>query len=116
MTKDSLILVGHVLECIKLIESYLKRFKNHDFFQEEWLQDMMVRRVEIIGEAVRNISPALKKKYPDVAWHDIVGTRNILVHVYDAVDLDIIWKIIKHKLPTLKKQMIQIKKDLEKNQ
>jgi uncharacterized protein with HEPN domain len=77
------------------------------------IQDAVVRRLEIIGEAVKNISEKTKGNYPEIKWKNIAGTRNAITHGYFQVDLERVWGIIKNGLQKLKKQIEQVKKDLE---
>jgi len=77
------------------------------------LQDSVIRRIEIIGEAVRNIPWEIKQKYPDIPWKDIVGMRDILIHQYFGVDLKLTWKTVKNDIPKLKFDMLRLKKDLK---
>ncbi|PIZ74359.1 hypothetical protein COY07_00665 [Candidatus Peregrinibacteria bacterium CG_4_10_14_0_2_um_filter_43_11] len=114
MKKDPLILVEHILECIDLIESYSEDIKRVDFLRKTQMQDAIVRRVEIIGEAAKNFPQKIKDQYSDVFWKEMVSTRNILVHAYTDISLEVIWRIVKKELLPLKKQMLQIKSDLEK--
>lgn len=83
-----------------------------DFTNNTQVQDAVTRRIEIIGEAVKNLPEIFKKKYPEVAWKDIAGTRDVLIHAYFSVDIDTVWTIVKKDIPVLKKQ---IKDILEKN-
>ena len=76
------------------------------------LQDSVVRRIEIIGEAAKNIPNPFKKEHPKVAWKEIVGVRDVLIHHYFGSDLNILWEIIKKDIPMLKKQILEIKKSL----
>ncbi|MEK7548174.1 MAG: HepT-like ribonuclease domain-containing protein, partial [Patescibacteria group bacterium] len=63
------------------------------------LQDAVTRRLEIIGEAVKNLPTELKKKYSKVPWKKITGTRDILIHEYFGTDFDLIWEVVKRELP-----------------
>ena len=83
-----------------------------EFVENKDLRDAAIRRIEMIGEAAKNISLATKKKYPKVEWKKIIGTRDRLIHAYFSVNLDIMWDIIKKDIPNLKKQIIKIKEDL----
>jgi uncharacterized protein with HEPN domain len=73
-------------------------------------QDAVVRNLEIIGEAIKNISKGLKKKYPQIPWKDLSGVRDKLIHHYFGVNLDIVWNIVKEELPEVISQIEEILK------
>jgi len=112
MKKDPLTLVQDILECIDRIEHYFKGVSMGAFLEEFQLQDAVIRRIEIMGEASKNIPQAVRNRYPQVEWKAMVATRNILVHAYDEVRLEAVWRIAKKDLPVLKKQLLGIEKDL----
>jgi uncharacterized protein with HEPN domain len=72
-----------------------------------------VRNLEIIGEAARHIPETVRRRYPEVPWKRVVGLRNIVVHEYFAVDLEIVWTIIRENLPALKDTLQKMLTDLE---
>ena len=72
------------------------------------LFDAVVREIEIIGEAVNNISDKLRKAHPGVQWNLMVGMRNFLIHEYFEVDLEVVWDTVKNSLPELKEQIQKI--------
>jgi len=113
MKKNPKIFIGHILECIERIEEYTKNTSKEKFYASVELQDAVIRRIEIIGEAVKNIPKETKDKYKDIAWKDIAGMRDILIHGYFGVDLEITWKVVKQDIPDLKKKLLKVKKDLE---
>ncbi len=113
MIKDPKIFLQHILECTELIEKYTE---NMDFDQLKanlQIQDAVVRRIEIIGEATKNIPELIKAKYPEVIWKDMAGMRDILIHRYYGVSLDVTWGVIKNRVPRLKGQIEMILQDLE---
>jgi uncharacterized protein with HEPN domain len=110
--KEPIIFIGHILENIEDIESFTKNVNKEDFLENKEKQNAIVRSLEIIGEAVKNISPKIKVKYKDVPWRGIAGTRDKITHHYFGVDLELIWKMIKENIPVLKKQVLKIKVDL----
>lgn len=110
MKKDNKVFLAHIFESIDAIEKYTESFTESQFLKNIQLQDAVVRRLEIIGEAVKNLSLELKKQYPEIPWKQVAGTRDILIHEYFGADMGLIWKVIKKELPQLKKE---IKKILE---
>jgi len=89
MKKDSQIFLSHILESIDWIEKYIAGLKRDDFFEDKKIQDAVMRRLEIIGEAVKNLSANFKKKYNFIPWQKIAGMRDFLIHEYFGVDVDL---------------------------
>jgi len=112
MKKDPTFFIVHVLECIERIEEYVEGITKDDFFRSVQLQDAVIRRIEIIGEAVKNIQREIKDKYPDIAWKEIAGMRDVLIHEYFGVDLELTWKVAKEDVRELKKKILKVKEDL----
>ena len=113
MRKDPSIFVGHVIESIGFIQEDIKDASLDDFRASRQLQDIVIRRIEIIGEAVKNLSPEVKDRYPDVPWKRIAGMRDILSHGYFGVDLDLVWNVAIDELGPLKLRLQEIKRELE---
>ena len=107
MKRDLKLFLEDIIEQIELIEGDSISSKDR-FLKDLRLRDATVRRIEIIGEAVKNISSSFRKKYPEVEWKEIAGTKDIMIHAYFRVDIDIVWKIVKEDLPKLKKQINEI--------
>ncbi len=99
-----------ILDSIKKIYNYIDDKNFNTFRNHEMMKDAVLRNLEIIGEASNNISDSLKKKYQNILWSEIIGLRNIVVHDYFGVDLNIIWEIIKKDLPEFEKQIQEILK------
>jgi len=109
--KNDIIYLKHILEEIAKVGSSLNKISKTNFKNNVDLQDANIRRLEVIGEATKNISLKLKNSYPDVEWKLIAGTRDILIHAYFSVDLDLVWGIIKNDLPKFKKMIEKILKN-----
>ena len=87
--------------------------KNKEAFQtSNQLQDAVIRRLEIIGEVAKNLPEEIIKKHPELPWKQITGMRNILIHQYFGVDLELIWEIIKTELPILESKLVMLLKSL----
>ena len=108
MKKDPLIFIEHITESIENIELYSKDVSKDNFLKDKKIQDAVVRRLEVIGEAVKNLPKDFIKKYPDIFWKEIIGTRDKIIHHYFGVDLDIMWVIIKKDIPKLKNKIKKI--------
>ena len=100
--KDSLLYIEHMLEAVRLIQEYSRGVSYDEFAQNKELQDAVVRRLEIIGEASNRVPEEIKSAYPQVPWKKILGMRNIIVHDYMGVDLQEVWNVIQHDLASLK--------------
>jgi len=110
MKKDPLLFITHMEECIEDIEIYMSGKSRDDFLADKMLQDAVVRKLMIIGEAVKNLPAEFTSKYPKVPWSDIARTRDKLVHDYFGVDLKLTFDIVAEDLPELKKQIARILK------
>jgi len=113
MKKDPKVNIVFVLECIELIEEYLKDVAEEEFMRSTKLQDAIIRRIEMIGEAVKNIPKTITENYLEIQWKRIAGMRDILVHDYLGIDLNTTWQVAQNEIPQLKHKILKIKKDLE---
>ena len=94
-----------ILHSIDKIQNYVGGISYDDLINDELRMDAIVRNLEIIGEASKNISEEIKNNYPLVEWKKITSFRNILAHDYFGIDYEILWDIIKNKLPNLGKNI-----------
>jgi uncharacterized protein with HEPN domain len=113
MKKEPEVFIEHILESIELIENYTANKTISDFIQSVQLQDSIIRRIEIIGEAVKNLPAEVKSNYPDVPWKNIAGMRDVLIHKYFGIDLELTWQVVQKDIPDLKRENLKIKQDLK---
>ena len=97
-----------ILESIDRIERYIKDLKPMDFLESEVTQDGVMKRIEIIGEAVKHLSNKTKDKYPEIPWKNIAGMRDVLIHEYAGVQVERVWRTAKNDLPPLKQVIIKL--------
>lgn len=105
MPKDYKVYLQDVLEAIARVEAYTRGLSREDFIGNPEKVDAVVRNLEIIGEAVKQVPEAVRDANPNVEWRKIAGLRDILIHQYFGVDLDIIWDIVANKVPALREQV-----------
>ncbi len=113
--RDFKLFLSDILESIKRIEEYTSGLTFEDFENNTIVSDAVVRNLEIIGEAAKNIPSEIAQGYP-IPWKKIIGFRNIVIHAYFTVDLKNVWYIIKEQLPELKISIEIMMKGILKNQ
>jgi uncharacterized protein with HEPN domain len=89
MKKDPLVYIDDIRESIEAIKRYTAGLTKEDFFNSTEKQDAVYRRLEVIGEAANRLPDEFRSQYPRIPWNKVVGMRNVLIHEYDSIDLDI---------------------------
>jgi uncharacterized protein with HEPN domain len=101
MPRDSSAYFEDILDAIGAIRQYTAELSREDFGRDRKTLDAVLRNLEVIGEAVKQLPADTRSAHSDVEWQKIAGLRDILIHAYFGVDLDIIWDVVVNKLPAL---------------
>ena len=112
MKKDPIIFIDLILESILLIETYIQNHTEESFNESRQLQDSCIRRLEIIGEAIKNLPLRLKTAIPQIPWRNVAGMRDILIHEYFGVDLELTWRVLSKELPILKRNISSLRSSI----
>jgi uncharacterized protein with HEPN domain len=107
--------VGHIVQAIERIEEYTEDLSEQAFQADRMRQDAVIRNLEIVGEASRNLErycPEFLAAYPDLPIIQAYEMRNALSHGYFRVDLQIIWETIQHNLPPLHRRLVEVMNEL----
>lgn len=107
--KDDSIFIKHILESIEYIERFSKNLSKDDFLRDRLKQSAVIRELEIIGEASKNLSVKFRKENNTIEWNLIAGFRDKLIHHYFGINLERVWNILEKDLPNLKKEIEKIK-------
>lgn len=102
---DPRLYLTHILDSIELIESYVSGIDLPTFAEDQEKQDAVVRRIEIMGEAVKNLPDDLRHANPHVPWARIAGMRDKVVHDYMGVDSELVWTVATTLMEPLKKDV-----------
>ena len=100
MERDSAFVLD-IITSARLIRSYVEGVGRDEFLSNTQLQDSVIRRIEIIGEAAGRISSQFREAHPQIPWQAMRGMRNRMIHGYDDIDFDIVWNTTQESIPIL---------------
>lgn len=99
--KDNRVFIRHILDEIAYIIKETGSLSYEDLLKNETLKKALIRSLEVIGEASKNIPDDFKKAHPEIEWRELAGLRDKLIHFYFGVDWKVVWDVIKNKIPGL---------------
>ncbi len=105
------IYLDDIYESILAIEGYMLHISEHEFELNQEKQDAVIRRLEIIGEAAKQIPDDIRLAYKAIPWRQITGMRDMVIHAYFGVSIGLIWKVATSDIPILKIEIEQLRKD-----
>ena len=108
MPKDFRVYLDDIIESAEKIKSHISGMSYEDFLNDAKTIDAVLRNLEIIGEAAKRIPENIRQQRPDIEWYKVMCLRNILIHQYSGVDLEIVRQIIGQKLPLFEQQIKNI--------
>ena len=105
MPRDSRVYLEDILEATRKIIAYTGGLSKETFLEDEKTIDAVVRNLEVIGEAVKKLPEDLRAQHSAVEWKKIAGLRDLLIHEYFGVDVEIVWDIVQNKVPALDREV-----------
>lgn len=109
MKKNDQVYLLHILEGIDQIHEYTRDLDYDGFLKSRLVQDGVIRQLEIIGEATKNLSPETRIEAAQIPWKDMAGMRDVLIHQYFGVDLVAVWTTVEQDLPFLKEEIVKLR-------
>lgn len=113
MKKDVLVYVEDILDAMEKAETFIRGVTYEQFETDFRTNFAVVRAIEIIGEATKRLPTAFRDQHPDIPWKDMAGMRDVVIHGYDNVNLQIVWDVVKRDIPQIKPQIRQILANFE---
>jgi len=105
MQKDPKVFIDHILSSIKDIQTYTEGMNKEMFMLNKLVQDAVIRNIEIVGEAAKNLPQAFRNEHQHIPWRSIAGMRDVLIHDYMNADLEAVWTTVTQHLPALKNNL-----------
>ena len=113
MKRDYKLFIEDILDCIEKIEQFVGDPSFDEFVKDDKTTSAVVRKLEIIGEATKNIPMYIREKYKDLPWNDMAKMRDKIIHAYFGINYKIIWNVIKERLPAIKPIILQMLKEIK---
>ena len=110
MSRDYLLFLDDIAQSSQKILRYIGGISYEQFLRDDKTYDAVIRNLEVIGEAVKNIPEEIRTRYPEIEWRKMAGLRDIVAHEYFGVSDEIVWDVIQNKIPVLLEQVNQILK------
>ena len=101
MSRDPLLFLEDVVRSCEKVVQYTEGRSKDQVFQDDIRVDAILLNLYVIGEAVKKLPSDLRERYPDVAWREIAGLRDLIAHAYFALDSDILWDAVENDIPAL---------------
>jgi len=114
MTREYWLFIQDIFQAIEGIDKFVGKMDFNDFIKDEKTKSAVVWKIHILGEATKNIPKTIRDKYKEVPWKYMARMRDKITHAYFGVDYEIVWKVIKERLPELKPMLRQILDDIKK--
>lgn len=113
MNRNILLYIQDIVENIKKAEEFTKGMSYEEFIKDEKTGYAVIRCIEIMGEAAKQVPEAIRQKHPQIPWRDIAGMRDKVVHFYFGVNLEKVWLVMEKDIPELKPLIKNVLKDLQ---
>jgi uncharacterized protein with HEPN domain len=113
MGNEFLDYVEDILDAMEKAEMMLEDVEFQEFVDDFRINFVVVRALEIIGEATKRLPLSLREQYPAIPWKQMAGMRDRIIHGYDAIDYQVVWDAVKQEIPPVKPHLQQILSDYE---
>ncbi len=113
MKRSVEIYIEDIIKYMERAENHIKNFQLDQFLKDDKTCDAVIRCIEVIGEATKNIPEEIRIRYPSISWRDLAGMRDKTIHSYFTVDFETVWLVVKEDIPRLKPILKKVLKNLK---
>ncbi|MBI5248976.1 MAG: DUF86 domain-containing protein [Desulfomonile tiedjei] len=113
MPRDYRVFLDDILDAARKVLEYTAGFSDEEFFSDRKTVEAVVWNLQIIGEAAKRVPEEIRSRYPDLPWREMGGLRDIIVHQYLGIKLDVIWKVIQNDVPMVENRIRWILDQME---
>ena len=114
MKRNVELYIKDILEYMERAEKHIEGLIFEEFLKDNKTCDAVIRCIEVIGEATKNIPDEIRNKYLSIPWRDMAGMRDKIIHGYFTVDFETVWLVVREEIPRLKPMIMMVSEDLEK--
>jgi uncharacterized protein with HEPN domain len=115
MKRDYSLYIKDILDCLERVEEFVGDMNFDEFLVDDKTSSAVVRKLEIIGEATKNIPKSITQEYEEIPWKEMARMRDKIIHFYFGGDYEIVWNVIRERLPQIKPTIRQILEDMKKD-
>jgi len=116
MKRNVEIYIKDIIEYMERAENHIRNFQLDQFLKDDKTCDAVIRCIEVIGEAAKNIPEEIRTRYPSISWRDLAGMRDKIIHSYFTVDFETVWLVVKEDIPRLKPMVKKVLDKIEKTE
>jgi len=109
--RDYILFLEDILAAIEKIEVYTRNMTYDEFRNDNMVVDAVIRNLEIIGEATKNVPKRIRSKFPELAWKEAAGFRDVLIHDYFGIDVESVWDTLKNNIPGFREGLKNVLKN-----
>ncbi|MDD5459463.1 MAG: DUF86 domain-containing protein [Phycisphaerae bacterium] len=114
--RDTLIYIKDIIAAIDSIDQFVEGMDFYQFSQDDKTASAVIQKLQIIGEAVKNVPADIRQKYCDIRWKEMAGMRDKLIHQYFGMKMELLWETIQNDLPPLRIPLLEIINDLNESE
>lgn len=113
MKRDVTLYIKDIVQNMQDVEEFVRDLSYEEFAADKKTFNAVVRAIEVMGEATKNVPANIRRKYPVVPWKEMAGMRDKVIHFYFGVNQEVVWLTVKERIPAIKPMIEQILRDLE---